>query len=112
MCDIEFASRQPLGAAPTTTELGGEIYDNDGRRLPPGSRVEAYVGEQICGVASVRWSDFYILTVVGPDSIAECEAGGTITFRVDGKPAAETATNTPERSTHLDLTLAKTADGS
>ena len=103
--DVDFSTRQPLGAAPTTTELGGEVYDQDGQRVPPGSRVEAYVGETLCGVASVRWSDFYILTVAGPDSLPGCVAGGTITFRVDGESTSETATNSPEQSTHLDLTL-------
>jgi hypothetical protein len=103
--DIDFATRQPLGAAPTTTEFGGEVYDRDGQRVPPGSRVEAYIGETLCGVASVRWSDFYILTVAGPDSVPECAAGGTITFRVDGTSTVETAANSPGQSTHLDLTL-------
>ena len=74
-------------------------------RVPPGSRVEAYVGKTLCGVASVRWSDFYILTVAGPDSLPGCIAGGTISFRVDGESTSETATNSPEQSTHLDLTL-------
>jgi hypothetical protein len=78
---IDFSTREPLGAAPTTTEFGGEVYDRDGRRVPGGSRVEAYIGEELCGVASVRWSDVYILTVAGPDSLPGCVAGGTITFR-------------------------------
>ena len=80
--EVDFSTRRPLGTAPTATELGGEVYDQDGQRVPPGSRVEAYVGETLCGVASVRWSDFYILTVAGPDSLPGCVAGGTITFRV------------------------------
>jgi hypothetical protein len=103
--DVDFSARQPLGAAPTTTEFAGEVYDDDGQRVPPGSRVEAYVGETLCGVASVRWSDFYILTVAGPDSLPGCVASRTITFRVDGESTSETATNSPEQSTHLDLTL-------
>jgi hypothetical protein len=103
--DVDFSTRQPLGAAPTTTEFGGEVYDRDGRRVPPGSRVEAYIGEELCGVATVRWSDFYTLTVAGPDSLPGCVDGGTITFRVDGESTGETATNSPELSTHFDLTL-------
>ena len=35
----------------------------------------------------------YILDVVGPDSIAGCTRGATVTFRVDGVPVAETAVN-------------------
>jgi hypothetical protein len=58
----------------------------------------------LCGVASVRDSEFYILSVVGPDAVPGCAAGGEITFVVDGDPAAETAINSPDQSAHLDLT--------
>jgi hypothetical protein len=50
----------------------------------------------LCGVASVRTSgDFtgFSLSVVGPDSVAGCARGATVTFRVDGRPAATTAVN-------------------
>jgi hypothetical protein len=94
--DARFSTATPNGAAPPTTELSGEVFDHDGRRLGAGTTVEAYVGTTRCAVASVRPAgDFlgYILAVVGPDAIEGCERGGTITFRVDGRRANETAVN-------------------
>ena len=102
--DVEFATTGP-NAAGAITSISGEAYDDDSAdRHPPGTRVEAYVGETLCGVASLRDNGFYILGVAGPDAVAGCTAGGRVTFEVDGRPAAETATNSPDRSTHLDLT--------
>ena len=81
-----------------------------GQPLPAGTEVEAFVGATLCGVASVRSSvDFtgYILSVVGPDSIAACTLGAPLTFRIDGEPAAPTtAVNTPPgQRDALDLRL-------
>jgi hypothetical protein len=59
----------------------------------------------LCGVASIRGSETYIISVAGPDAIPGCTAGGRITFVVDGDTATETATNSPDQSTHLDLTV-------
>ena len=77
--------------------------------MPPGTRVEAYVGDTRCGVASTRRSgNFtgYILDVVGPEAIAGCTRGATLTFRIDGVPASETALNKPPgQSAALDLTV-------
>jgi hypothetical protein len=42
---------------------------------------------------------------VGPDSIAGCAAGGTISFQVDGRGAVETALNQPGQDSSLNLTL-------
>jgi hypothetical protein len=104
--DVSFARATPLGAAPTITEFSGEVYRDAGQRYHAGTRVEASIGSTLCGVASIRDSDFYILNVVGPDSVPGCAAGGQITFTIDGGAATETATNSPERSDHLDLTVA------
>ena len=101
---VEFATTNPRGAAPVITEFSGEVYDDDSQRREAGGRVEAYVSSTLCGVASIRGSDFYILSVVGPDAIPGCAAGGHITFVVDGDPATETAINSPDQSAHLDLT--------
>jgi pimeloyl-ACP methyl ester carboxylesterase len=103
--DVEFATTDPLGAAPATTEFSGEVYDDATRRHEAGGLVEAYISSTLCGVASIRGSEFYVLSVVGPDAVPGCTAGGRITFVVDGHPATETATNSPEQSTHLDLTV-------
>ena len=85
------------------------MYRRDGAHVPPGARVEAYAGSVRCGVASLRRTGSYsgyILAVVGPDSVAGCERGATLTFRVDGQPAAQTAVNDPAHGNGpLDLTL-------
>lgn len=95
--EAHFATAAPQGGVPPVTELSGEVFDRNGRRLPPGTRVEAYIGTTRCGVASVRRAgeDFtgYILSVVGPDSSSGCGEGAQITFRINGRPAAETTLN-------------------
>jgi hypothetical protein len=106
--DVEFATADPngtAGAIGSVTELSGEVYDdNSARRHAPHTRVEAYVGSTLCGVASIRDNGFYILAVAGPDTVAGCTAGGRINFEIDGHRATETTTNSPDRSTNLDLT--------
>lgn len=104
----DFSTADPSGAAPRLLELSGEVHRADGSRVPAGARVEAFIGDTLCGVASVRSDegfDGYILHVVGPNSIPGCRTGGTITFRVDGAPTNETISNggTPPRQ--FDLTL-------
>jgi hypothetical protein len=98
--DPQFSSATPNGAAPAVTELSGETFDRNGRRLPPGTRVEAFVGKTRCGVASVRRADSfvgYILSVVGPDSISGCTQDAQITFTINGRPATETSVNSLAR---------------
>jgi pimeloyl-ACP methyl ester carboxylesterase len=106
--DASFSTAAPDGAALPTVGFVGEVYDRRGRHLPPGTRVEAFVGDTRCGVASVRRTGSFSgfsLGVVGPDSVAGCEAGATLTFRIDGKRAAETAVNDPDSERSLDLSL-------
>jgi hypothetical protein len=93
-----YSSATPAGAVPTLTQFNGGVFER-GVELPPGTKVEAFVGSTRCGVASVRSDgDFtgYILDVVGPDSISTCTRGAPIAFRVNGRPASPTnITNTP-----------------
>jgi hypothetical protein len=107
--DATFSTGSPDGAAaPTASAFVGEVYDERGRHLPPGTRIEAYVGDARCGVASVRRTGSfsgYTLTVVGPDSVAGCDPGATLTFRIDGRPAANTAVNERGGEPSLDLNL-------
>ena len=105
-----YSKSAPAGVAPVTANFTGAVFRADGQQLPAGTRVEAYVRGTRCGIASVRsTSDFtgYILAVVGPDSIAGCTRGATLTFRIDGRPAAATSVvNTPPgQRDSLDLTL-------
>jgi pimeloyl-ACP methyl ester carboxylesterase len=106
--DATFSLSTPAGAVPPTAQFNGELLARDGTKLPAGSRVEAFVGNTRCGIASTRRSGSfagYVLAVVGPESIPGCARGATLTFRVNGRPARETSVNDPEINGHsLDLT--------
>jgi hypothetical protein len=95
--DARFETAKPSGAVPRVTELSGTVTERNGRAAPIGTRVEAYVGDTRCAVASVRSfgdnSSGYVLSVVGPDSVAGCARDGRITFRIDGRPARQTYAN-------------------
>lgn len=103
-----FSSAAPNGTIPPRTQFAGEVFRPDGHQLPGGTRIDAYVGTTHCGVASVRRTGSFSgfsLDVVGPESIPGCARGATITFRVNGRLALDTAVNEPERSGSLDLTV-------
>jgi pimeloyl-ACP methyl ester carboxylesterase len=107
--DASFSTSAPDGAAPPTLVFSGEVFHPDGRQLPPGTRVEAFVRGTRCGIASTRRTgnfSGYILAVVGPDSVAGCERGATLTFRIDGRAATDTSVNELGRAASLDLTMA------
>ena len=102
-----FSSTSPAGAVPPTVELNGQVFDRQGRLMPGGTRVETFIDGTRCAVGSVRRRgdyDGYILAVVGPDSVAGCSRGATISFQIDGHPARATAVNTPGAQTTVDLT--------
>jgi pimeloyl-ACP methyl ester carboxylesterase len=94
--DATFLTSVPDGAALSRSEFVGEVIHRNGRELPPGTQIEAYVGATRCGIASVRRTgnfSGYVLDVVGPDSVAGCDRGASLSFRVGGRPAAETSVN-------------------
>jgi hypothetical protein len=106
--DASFSSATPDGAVAPRVQFAGEVFTPDGHQLPGGTRIDAYVGETLCGVTSVRRTGSFSgfsLDVVGPDSVPGCARGSTITFRVNGRPALETAVNEPGRSDSLDITV-------
>jgi hypothetical protein len=106
--DASFSTATPDGAIPPRTEFAGQVFRSDGRQLRGGTRIEAYVGTTRCGLASVRRTGSFsgfTLNVVGPDSVPGCARGATITFRVNGRRALDTALNQPDRSGPLDLTV-------
>jgi hypothetical protein len=107
-----FSSATPGGASTPVTQLKGRLLAGDGSPLPSGTDIEAYAGDVLCGVASLRYGiDFdrlYTLIVAGPEGIPACAEGATLTFTLDGAPAVETAVNDLDSSgegTELDLTL-------
>jgi hypothetical protein len=107
--DASFSTADPQGAEPETVDFAGEAYRVDGSHVPAGTRVEAYVGDTRCGVASLRRTGSFggfVLAVAGPDSVPGCTAGAIVTFRVGGRRALETATNTDAgRRDLLELTV-------
>jgi hypothetical protein len=104
-----FSTATPLGASRRVTELNGHVT-TAGAPVPIGSKVEAFVGETLCGKSSVRGGDFvgYILVVAGPDAVPGCATGGMTAFRINGQPAKETSVNDLGSGTNghdLDLTV-------
>jgi len=105
--NLTFASAAPDGAKPPLTQFSGDIYNATGDALSGGTKVEAFVGDTLCGVASTRYTGSftgYILSVVGPTSVAGCAKGAPLQLRVDGKPVAKTATNDLKSHESFDLT--------
>jgi pimeloyl-ACP methyl ester carboxylesterase len=95
--DGTFSTSAPDGGSPKMTQFSGEAFASDGEYLPGGTRVEAYVGDVLCGVGALRRTGSFtgfILDVVGPDDVAGCDKDATLTFRVDGKPAGPDAIHT------------------
>lgn len=110
--DASFSSGAPDGASKPVTEIKGHLFDRDGGNLPGGTAVDAFVGAILCGATSLRYGDdfegYYTLIVAGPESVAGCVQGGTLTFRLNGETAAETALNDLRRGSaghELDLTV-------
>jgi hypothetical protein len=104
-----FSISAPTGGVGPIVGFAGEIFDALNRRLPPGAHVEAHIGKTLCAVATTRRIDNFTgfsIDVVGPDSIPGCGIGATITFRVDGRDARETAVNQVGEGTTLNLSLA------
>ena len=109
--DATYSTATPRGATPAVAQFQGGAFAADGRALPAGTRVEAFVGPTRCGLASVRSTQDltgYIISVVGPDAIPGCTLGAPIAFRLNGKPATPTGIqNTPPgRDRTLDLKVA------
>jgi hypothetical protein len=103
-----FSITAPNGGVGTIVGFAGEVFDRSTRRLPPGARVEAYIGKTRCAVATTRRIENFVgfsIDVVGPDSIPGCAAGATITFRIDGRAVRETAINQPGQEASLNLSL-------
>jgi len=103
-----FSISAPTGGVGPIIGFAGEIFDARNRRLPPGAHVEAHIGKTLCAVATTRRLDNFTgfsIDVVGPDSIPGCAIGATITFRVGGRDAHETAVNQPGQGASLNLSL-------
>jgi hypothetical protein len=106
--DAEFSTAQPRGQLPPTLDFAGDAFETSGRRFPPGTPVEARIGDAVCGKASMaRTGSFsgFVLSVAGPDSVSGCQLNGTIMFYVDGRPADQKKVNDPDLQERALLTL-------
>ncbi len=107
-------SSTDLTAAQPSTPVFGKALDTARTQLAPGTIVQAYIGDTLCGESAIppvvmqfANPESYAVLVSGPDAISGCAKSGVITFRINGSPVAETATNDLELRGHaLDLTLA------
>jgi hypothetical protein len=104
-----FSTSDPQGAAPATVGFIGDAHRRNGDVMPLGTKVEAFVGSTRCAQSSIRraddWAGF-IMSVAGPDTVPACAAGATLSFRIDGRPAAETIPNSPRGRDPVVLTVA------
>ena len=82
------------------TFLGGQLLDADGNELPPGTTVEAYIGNALCGsytVSSVvmifEQGDGWGFPVPPQSEAPACAEGAEIKFRINGEPVEGTATH-------------------
>lgn len=93
--DASFSTADPKGASLPATGFRGSVTDADGATPPAGTVIEAYVGDVLCGVTSLRSGDFegYSIIVAGPQALAACAEDATVTFRVDGTQVAQTGIN-------------------
>jgi hypothetical protein len=108
--DAAFSTADPKGASLPATGFRGSVTDAGGATPPAGTVIEAYVDDVLCGVTSLRSGDFegYSMIVAGPEAVAGCAEGATITFRIDGEQAGQTGINDlsfDEDGHELDLRL-------
>jgi hypothetical protein len=91
--DAAFSSSDPDGASAPVTAVYALVTDADGASPPVGTRVEAFVGATRCGISSIRrYGDEsgFLLFASGPDQIAGCTEGATLSFVIGGMRANET----------------------
>jgi hypothetical protein len=108
-----FSTADPNGVSTPTTGFVGEVIGPDGNYARPGTRVEARIGDTLCGVSSTRRTGSfsgYILTVVGPEAIAGCREGAPITFHALGATTPQTEPNALGDQTPLDLIFSGAGD--
>jgi hypothetical protein len=98
--DVNFTDADAGRAIDNVTPVYGSVYDASGERRPPGTTVEAFIGDTLCGITALPESvlvfqnpDQYDVLVASPEAVPGCEREGAITFRVNGELVAQTAHN-------------------
>ena len=122
MFDASFSSDDPVGAGVGATVedfLGaryrGVVLDAAGEPMPPGTLIEAFIGDTRCGAYALpvvsmdtggTESASYWLGVSGPELLPACTRGAPVTFRVNGETVPQAGVNTVEFfAEELDLRL-------
>jgi hypothetical protein len=85
--------------------FGGSVW-NDGSPVPEGTRVEALVGEKVCGettTCGLRESRYFTWVASAEEEEGCAEEGGEVHFRVDGAAANQTAQWHDGESVAVDL---------
>lgn len=86
----------------------GVVGDANGKDVPPRTLIEAYSGDTLCGVSTVSE---VVMAYAGPatyDLAATsdaCAENAPLTFKIGGKPAMQTGTNSYDGYRQLDLTV-------
>ena len=91
--DAAFDTARPEGASLPVTEAYGTVVDANGDAAPLGTPVEAYVGETLCGMSSIRRygdEDGFLIIISGTALIPWCTEGAELTFRIGERTANET----------------------
>ena len=98
--DASLSSADPRGVQRSLRFFFGSVFDSSGETMPPGTVIEAYIGETLCGLSSLprvvtgpASSPPYSIAVVGPESMPNCATGEEITFRIDGQLVEQTVLN-------------------
>jgi pimeloyl-ACP methyl ester carboxylesterase len=118
--DATFSTAHSAGAAAEPaandyfgTTFFGSLLKSDGSPAPTGTTVEAFIGDTLCGrkvVAPVVMvfdqPGSYEISIASPASVPACTAGGSVSFKIDGKPIPQTGANDSSRNGHpLDLVV-------
>ncbi len=110
--DVDFTATDNGRPEDDVTPIYGSVYGADGRRLPPGTKVEAYIGDTLCGTTALppavlvfQNPDTYDVLVAGPQAVPGCARDANITFRVNGEPVEQTAVNKLGGGIRLDLVV-------
>ncbi len=90
--DPVFLSSDTQGPSLPATFVTGEALDANGEYLEPGTVIEAFIGDVLCGTGSLLhiWTTAtdptgYDIAVVNPELKPACRGGETITFQIGGK---------------------------
>jgi hypothetical protein len=92
--DATFSTAAPAGASEPLTGFKGHVVRPNGARLGGGTVLEAFIGDALCGVTSVRCdAESWFTLLVAGSQVPGCAEDGAISFRVNGAPAGGAAVN-------------------